>query len=325
MAELVADVAGPGHPVHLGDERRPADERVEQGQLVADGGEPVVLDEREGHPTGGFGLPAEEHPVPGHEDVVEHRQGLEQLVLRRDRVLERVAVAAAVARDVQGESLGGGRERERDRVVEVVLAHGPGREHDDLVGVGAARRVALGASHDDAVLVLVDDAHVQVGVVLRARALRTIALHVRLRNGEREVVVAAVAVERLDPRQPFTVEDPHQSEEGVGADLVDEGDDGPAGGGSGIDESAPVEQVLRRPRDPVVGGVLLAGLGVHRHGQGAVVGVGRRLVVEGCVVDRDPQVGDVVDVVDRGPLVEERAPVVEGGPVVVGSAQGHGP
>ena len=65
------------------------DQRVDQRQLVGDGREAVMLDERQGQRAGKRRLAGQEHALPGHEDVVEDGRRLHHLVPRADGVLDR--------------------------------------------------------------------------------------------------------------------------------------------------------------------------------------------------------------------------------------------
>ena len=90
LREFVPDVPGLGDAVHLRNGRRRADHRVQERQLVGDGREPVVLDERERELPCQPRFATQEHPLPGDEDVIEDGEGLEHLRLRGERELERV-------------------------------------------------------------------------------------------------------------------------------------------------------------------------------------------------------------------------------------------
>ena len=95
----------------------------------------------------------------------------------RSTLFELARVAALAAVDVV-DALGVGRAAEADGEVLVALAHGDGGHDDDLVRVAGAGLVRLGAAHDDAVVALLDDVHVYVGVGLLVRRQRAVALGV---------------------------------------------------------------------------------------------------------------------------------------------------
>ncbi len=78
--QLVPDVAGPIDAVRPRREDRRPHERIQDGQLVADCREAVVLDEGQRCSPGHVWSVEEEHPFPGNEDVVEDRQRLDHLV-----------------------------------------------------------------------------------------------------------------------------------------------------------------------------------------------------------------------------------------------------
>ncbi len=188
-------MAGPGGAVVVGGQGGRADEHVADADLAAavalavEAGEP--LDERAGE----LELAAHVDAVPGHEHVVEDHQGLlaaEAHVADVEvALLELARVAALAAVDVV-DALGVGRAAEADGEVLVALAHGDGGHDDDLVRVAGARLVRLGAAHDDAVVALLDDVHVHVGVGLLVRRQRAVALGVGHGAVGDEVVVLQV-------------------------------------------------------------------------------------------------------------------------------------
>ena len=125
----------------------------------------------------------------------------------------------------------------------------------------------LGAAHHDAVGAFLDHAHVVVGMVLRGGSERAIALDVGLRHRDREIVVAAVAMILRDPlavlglaggRHPLAHD--MQRVERVGADLLDQHDQGRALAGRGRDKFAALEQVIGVARQMEVAAVLAAGI-----------------------------------------------------------------
>ena len=316
-------MAGAGHAVHLRDQRRGTDEGVEQRELVRHRGEAVELDERVGDGSRELGLAAHEHAFPRHEHVVEHGEGLEHLVLRRDGELERVVVAGAVRRHVQGEPRGVDRGRERDRVVGVVGAHRPRGQHDDLVRVRADAGVALRAADDDAVGALLDDVDVEVGIGLRVRREGAVTLDVGLRDRDRQIVVAAVLVVGDGPLARLALEHPEQAEQRVGADLLHQRHHRATEAGDRLDQPRARQQVVRRVGDRVVRAVFAPGVGILRHRKVAIERVVPDLVVERGVVDRDTEVGLLEDVGHPPPAVPEGATVAERGAVLIGGRQAH--
>ena len=191
----------------------------------------MEADESERQQAGKLDLAVEENPLVRHEDVVKDRQRLHHLVPRANRMLERVLGRSAVRARDQLEPRRVDRHREGERVGLVLGAHRARRQHDYLIGVGRDRRMHLGAAHDHAVRALLDHAHVVVQMVLRRRTERAVALDVGLGDGDREVVVAAIAIVLLDPiavdrfagrREPLA--DDLERQQRVGANLLDQHD-----------------------------------------------------------------------------------------------------
>jgi hypothetical protein len=92
---------------------------------------------------------------------------------------------------------------------------------------------------------------VKVGVGLRRRPERPVALHVGLGDRDRQIAVAAVAVERFDARQiPGAVlpvdgrRDTQQPEQRVAADLLDQYDERAAKHRRALDERAALQLVV---------------------------------------------------------------------------------
>ena len=151
VGDLLADVADAGGAVELGDARRGADEEPQPAGLGAEVALAVDAREEVGDVARVLPLAVQEDPLVGHEDVVEDGERLGELVVRGDRRLP-LAVAAGVEgagdhRDPRRVD----RDRERDRVVGVRLAHRARGDHDQLLRADRARRVRLGPAHDDAV------------------------------------------------------------------------------------------------------------------------------------------------------------------------------
>ena len=183
--------------------------------------------------------------------------------------------------------------------------------------------MALRAPHDDAVGRSSTTWTYEVGVGLLVRRLRAVALHVGLRDRDREVVVAAVLVEGLTPLARLALEHRSQAEQRVGADSFSE---------ISVPPSAVIVSIsrMRASRSSVVWGigstrVFVAGVGILRHREVAIRRVVPDLEVERGVVDRDTQVGLLEDVVDPLPAVPEGATVAERRAVLVGGRRpiGH--
>ena len=192
MRQLVAHVTRARDAVGLRDRVARARHQFEQRQLVRHRGEAMEAHEGQREQSGEIDLALQEHALLGHEHVVEDRQRLHHLVPRADRMLEIVFVRAAVRRREQLQSRRVDRQRERDRVSLVLGAHRTRRQHDHFISIGRDAGVDLRAAHDDTVGALLDDSHVVVGMVLLRGPERAIALDVGLRDGDREIVVAAI-------------------------------------------------------------------------------------------------------------------------------------
>ena len=164
--ELFLHVPGGGDAVHVGHQQRGTDQGVDQRQLVRDRREPVVLDEGERQRPRELVFTGEKHALPGHEHVVEYRGRLHHLVTAADRVLDRRSLRrrGVVRRSEEHEAGRVDRDGEADCVVAVALTEGTRRQHDQLVGVGADRRVRLRAAHDDPVRTSLDDVDVVIGI-----------------------------------------------------------------------------------------------------------------------------------------------------------------
>ena len=261
LRELVADVPRPQHAVVFRHQVRGADEQVDQRQLVADRGEAVELHESLRERSRHRYFAVQEDPVPRHLDVVEDGQCLHHLAPRAERLLERIAAAAVPARQ-HGQAGCVRRHRTGDRIGFFAFGQVARRKHDDLVGIRRDRRMHFRPPQRDAVVVLGDDANVVVRMGLLRRPGRPVALDVGLRDGDGKVPVAAMRVERFYAGQvPGAHRPVHmagnetQREEGVGADFLDEHDQGAAMRGRPLDQGAAPKQVVRRARDRVVAGV----------------------------------------------------------------------
>ena len=128
--------------------------------------------------------------------------------------------------------------------------------------------MCLCSTDDHAVGTALDDPQVHVRIGLLRRALEPVALHISLRDREREIVGSAMLVEGLDPLEIGLIfklsGHREQGEECVGADFFDQYNQRVALGGGRFDQSGAVEQVLGCTRDAVVGGVCFAVLFVRR-------------------------------------------------------------
>ena len=129
-------------------------------------------------------LAVEEHPVPGHEHLVEQHGAVGDALLAADREVPRV-LGAGRRRDADDlESRGVDRHRARDCPVGVLLREGARRHDAQLVHDGRSEDVALGALQDDAVLGAAH--HSQLATVLDG-------------CGDAEVVVSTTPEEPLEP------------------------------------------------------------------------------------------------------------------------------
>ncbi len=284
----------------------------------------MVLNETKGERPGEVVLSGHENPLPRHEHIVEDGDRLHHLVFGAQWRIELALRAAAVR---AGHQLQAGRvhgDGERQCVVLVALTQRPRGQHDELVHVGRTARVELRPADHDAIRPAFDDTGVHVGVGLVARPCRTVALHIRLRDRDREIVIAAVPVERLHPPEVIGLvllvhlaRYPVEREEGIGADLLHQDHQGLPQCGRRLDELAPLEQVIGVRGDLVVAAVLLGALG--HHGEVAVGRVLRHLEVDGGVVhglldDRvGRDIGHLLATIEHGPPVLERVNVLLGG------------
>ena len=156
------------------------------------------------------------------------------------------------------------RDRERDGVGLVLGAHRARRQHDHFVGVGRDAGVNLRAAHHDAVGTLLDDAHVVIGMILLRGPERAIAFDVGLRDGDREIVVAAFAVVLRGcarvlglARRREPLADNMQREQRVGADFLDQHHQRRALARRGRDQLAALEQIVAILRNMIVAAVFV--------------------------------------------------------------------
>jgi len=215
-----------------------------------------------------------------------------------------------------------------DRVGLVLGAHRARRQHDNLVGVGRDGGMDLGAPHHDTVGALFDHAHVIVGMVLRGGSERAVALDVGLRHRDREVVVAAIAMVLRDAlavlglargRHPLAQD--VERVKRVGADLLDQHDQGRALAGRGRDKLAALEQIVGVARQMKVAAVLAAA--IAHHGEAAVLRIFGHPVVDTGVLDRDPDHGILGDVGDFFAAQINRPPVAQRFLVLLRCSQSH--
>ena len=276
----------PLDPVRLGERRSEPDEGIDQWKLVGDGGEAVVLDEGQREPAGARRVAVEKHPLPGDEDVVEHGQGLDHLVPRRDGSSPRVGVGVEEVGTEQLEARGRNWDGERHRPVLLALDERTGRDHDHLVDVRRARRVDLGSADDDPVRPAIDHPDVHVWIVLPRGPLRPIALDIGLRRREGQVSVTTVPEVLDHPLVGFgAMGNTLEREERVAADLLDEDHECVGEGGRQLDQAGPPTKVVTVPRQPVVGRVPLG------DGEVAVRGLFREGEVESPVPGGDAELG----------------------------------
>ncbi len=181
----------------------------------------------------------------------------------------------------------------------------------------------LRTAHDDPVGTLLDHVDVEVRVGLLGRPDRAVALDVGLRDRDGEVVVAAPLVQRPCPFVRLPLQDPHEGEHRVGADLLDQRRDARGAGRRQLDRTGPGEQVLGRARDPVQQRDRPAGVVVVDDERVAVLGLLGHVEVDAGHVDRHAQVGFLGDVVDAAPAVVHDTTVAERLQVLGGCT--HGP
>ena len=308
-------MAGPLDSVVFRDQARRADEEVDERELVGHRGEPVKLHEGPRERPRVLPLPLQEHPVAGHEDVVEDGERFGHPVPARERVVERGGGVVAVGADHQGQAARRDRHRERHGVRPVALPHRPRGEHDELVGVHAHGRVHLRAADHDPVIALLDDPQVVIRVRLVGRAGAPVALDVGLRHRHREIPVAAVGVERPNPieiarapRPVHLVRHQVQGEQRVGPDLLEQRDDRPSQAGARLNELHSREQALGGLGEGEVAAHLPAG-GMRDDRERPEPGIRCHRVVQCRVVDGDPKgrvrghIRDALPVIVHDPAV----------------------
>src|SRR4029077_18820199 len=112
---------------------------------------------------------------------------------------------------------------------------------------------------------LLDDVNIIVGMILAGGAERAVALDVGLRDGDGEVVVAAIAMILVDALAVFglaggghTLAEKVERVERVGADFLDKHDQGRALARRGGDKLAALEEIVGGARQMVVAAVFAA-------------------------------------------------------------------
>ncbi len=238
--ELVAHVAGALDAVGARHRDGRADQAVQQGQLVTHRGEAMELHEGERGGAGQIVAPLEEHPLPGNEDVVEDGERLDHFVGGGDGPVEGIVGAVQKVGAVEPQSRSGDGHAEGHRPGLVSRTHAAAGEDDDLVHVGRARGVDLGAAHHDSIGPLLHHVDVEVRVFLLRWALAAIAFYVGLRDCQRQVAVAASLVEVIETLQALLLagapQHALQREEGVGADLLNKNNERRPFGGARLDQ-----------------------------------------------------------------------------------------
>jgi len=182
----------------LGDELGQADEQLRQAHRLDHAAGALPQAERLRQAAGELHFTRQEDAIPRHQHVVEHDEAFRHAVMGARRIVEFVQRRRREAAVDDADALGVDRDRERDRVVLLVLAHAFGRHHHQLMDQRRRGDVQLGAAHDDAVLGAVDDPDIEIRVVLLVGAALAVALGIGDDFGRAQVVVAAIAVHALD-------------------------------------------------------------------------------------------------------------------------------
>ena len=133
---------------------------------------------------------AQEHAIPGYEDLIEHAHcgGLTILVAEDGLVRAR---PPGRARD-DGQALRIYRYRAGDGEVAILGGHGATGQHQQLMHIGRRSDDGLGARDHHAARLLADDVHIGVRIVLLVRAQAAIALRVGHGDADGQIAVLYV-------------------------------------------------------------------------------------------------------------------------------------
>src|ERR1700676_4490691 len=99
-------MAGAFNSVRLRDSDGRADQRVQQGKLIAHGGEAMVFHKAKRGTAGQIPPVAEKHSLPWNKYIFKHRERLDHFVLRRDGARKRVIRAVQEIGCVQAKAGG---------------------------------------------------------------------------------------------------------------------------------------------------------------------------------------------------------------------------
>src|SRR5215813_4693625 len=166
LDELLAHVRCPPNPIGLGYQLRCSHKKVEQWRLVRHGSEAMELDKSECQRSGKVPLAVKKDTLPGHKDIIEDCQGFEQVMPGTDGVVEGIVIGMAERADDQFKPFGIHWYSKRHSVFLVLRTEGARGNHHQLVSTHGVRRVRLSTAHDNAILGLVYDAYVVVGMLL---------------------------------------------------------------------------------------------------------------------------------------------------------------
>ncbi len=122
-------------------------------------------------------------------------------MLGRNRVVKAALTRCAVGAANHFEARCVGRYGKGHRIVLVRLAHVASGQDNHFIGIGEYRGMDFGAPYHDAIGPFVDDTDVVVRVFLRRWRQTPIAFHIGLGPCDRQIVIGAVAIERLDPAE----------------------------------------------------------------------------------------------------------------------------
>ncbi len=176
----------------------------------------------------------------------------------------------------------------------------------------------LGAAHDDAVAAPLDNAHIEIGIVLFVRPALAVPLGIGDHFRRAQVVVPAIAVHALDVfgvagiDQSDLVLDAHQRH-------VDARDRGPDRGVS--QKLDPLGEILRTARD-LIDAMRVAAVLALEASQCAELGI-VILIILRRVGDRHAESGMLGDVGDLLAVPEGDAPIVQARDIVRRPFQSH--